>query len=63
MKITSSEILELCALVASSHGRIGEAKADAIRAIDLNNVLVPTVIESPGKRRMGDAESTSAGRP
>src|ERR1700688_4671151 len=56
MKVTPSGILELCALVASSHGRIGEAIADAIRAIDLNNVLESTAVESleeaeDGRRR------------
>jgi|ERR1700733_3241300 len=33
MTITPSKILELCALVADSHGKAGEAVAKAIRAV------------------------------
>jgi hypothetical protein len=39
MTITATDILELCASVADSHGTAGKAIAVAIRAIDLNDIL------------------------
>jgi hypothetical protein len=41
MRITPKSILEVCALVADSHGNAGEAIAAAIRAIDLNDLFEP----------------------